>query len=657
MANFSDDFNRVGPDLGANWTNLGTANLQISGNRAVCSAAGVAYVSAASGTGRHFARAYIHSENWPQYWGYAVVKLDPAAQTYYFAGILPTDPHGYTIVIAKQVPGTFTRLAHYEDVPPTFADSWLELEYDNGTLTCTCQGVTITATDSSLAAGTRVGMRLDSAAQTFDDFSAELDAAQSMVVTPDPLWVGGGQQVLTATAVGTEWTPGEPGDTTFTCDHGTVDLQQVLTATTAEFLYTPAEYIGTLTFSESKYGLTATVNAVAVIPEGYTEAECRLTAAGAALINDTAVDTPLTYKLWRRDTPVGTTPIDYTLAETYKSLADYLINNGWLGNQKPAVDLSIVMRALNGGYEPAAGPYPEPTYRVLTDFLAALSTQIGDVQGPGGITLAVLAAALSDLRGVGSPSIKDVLDAVGNVNNDDVMTYLQALRGNDVVNLLQVVTALTNIQTLNGYDLGTIVQRLDDRPTTLNMNAAFAITNGAIGGLALEIAGLYKALGVVEATNIFDTIAGIVSDIFSGLGQEVVDQFIDSIFCPDTPLPQIVLTPPIWPGLSRANVGNAVALQNGQTIAGPLHGLLFTIDQQPTEKYAYHFGNVRSWGRVGAVIFATDRGDYERSQTFALDTQVLCPQQMAVADHAIIKVNSGWGGTVRPWTITQPQSP
>lgn len=656
MPNWYDYFDRADGSLGSDWYDR-SGTWTISSGHAVGGTNALEYRNVTGETGDQDVSAGLVTPT-GQYVGVGLVLKAGGNTAYFYEIAFVAESGGITCNIVEYgYPYQTTHATGYYTGDMTELTT-VRASYVAGVVTGYVNGQQIAQwADSRYGSQGQWGLMQVAGSTSLDWVMYGPPVVRSLEVTPDPLWVGGGQQLLTLTGTNTEWTPGEPGSTTITADHGTVDLQRVVSATVAEAWYTPAEYIGTITFTESEYGLTDTINGVAVMPEGYGETECRLTPQGAALINDTAVDTPLTYKLWRRDTPVGTTPIDYTLAETYKSLADYLINNGWLGNQKPAVDLSIVMRALNGGYEPAAGPYPEPTYRVLTDFLAALSTQIGDVQGPGGITLAVLAAALSDLRGVGSPSIKDVLDAVGNVNNDDVMTYLQALRGNDVVNLLQVVTALTNIQTLNGYDLGTIVQRLDDRPTTLNMNAAFAITNGAIGGLALEIAGLYKALGVVEATNIFDVISGILGDLFSGLGQEVVDQFLDSIFGPDTPLPQIVLVPPIWPGLSRANVGNAVALQNGQTIAGPLHGLLFTIDQQPTEKYAYHFGNVRSWGRVGAVIFATDRGDYERSQTFALDTQVLCPQQMAVADHAIIKVNSGWGGTVRPWTITQPQSP
>lgn len=656
MTSWADNFDRADGPVGSDWA-VQSGTWAIATNKLRCSASGAIRPTHAAPTdGLDIYFDVFGASNAGSQLAF-MVGLNEGAGTFYQLGF---DPSGgsWTRTVYKVVGGVYTLLWNAGTGVIPHDGQTYHITYDAGAIRLYVDDVlTFTADNTDLTMGT--GFQVYAAGETwdFDNFSIGDPIVRSLEVTPDPLWVGGGQQLLTLTGTNTEWTPGEPGSTTITADHGTIDLQRVVSETVAEAWYTPAEYIGTITFTESEYGLSDEVNGVAVMPEGYGETECRLTPQGAALINDTADDTPLTYRLWRRDTPVGTTPIDYTLAETYKSLADFLINNGWLGNQNNPVDLSIILRALNGGYEPAAGPYPEPTYRVLTDFLAALAQQITDVQGPGGVTIATLAAALSDLRGVGSPSIKDVLDAVGNVNNDDVMTYLQALRGNDVVNLLQVVTALTNIQTLNGYDLGTIVQRLDDRPTTLYMDAAFALTNGALGGLALEIAGLYKALGVVEATNIFDVISGILGDLFSGLGQEVVDQFLDSIFGPDTPLPQIVLVPPIWPGLSRANVGNAVALQNGQTIAGPLHGLLFTIDQQPTEKYAYHFGNVRSWGRVGAVIFATDRGDYERSQTFALDTQVLCPQQMAVADHAIIKVNSGWGGTVRPWTIAQPQSP
>lgn len=111
------------------------------------------------------------------------------------------------------------------------------------------------------------------------------------------------------------------------------------------------------------------------------------------------------------------------------------------------------------------------------------------------------------------------------------------------------------------------------------------------------------------------------------------------------------ITAPVWPGLAGVTVGAAIPLSNGLEVSGPLHGLLFTITSQPVQPQVYHFGAVNSWGRVGQVIFCTDRGDYERSETFALDQQIVVPKTMKEADSAIIRLNAGWGGTVRPWTI------
>lgn len=653
MASFSDDFERPNGPVGNGWQVLG-GNPQIIGGAVINTGDLNAFcVHEVSGLAADQVVDGFFSGGLSVPITGICARSDASGQNMWYAQV-----QGPTIVgqLYKVVNNVYTKVSG--DVPTTYATQYFHLILE-------CRGNTITfkyndhvvysVTDDAVPSGTYAGFSVWNSGNPITDFSAA-DALPdaTLTVTPDPLWVGGGQTLMTATGTDTSWTPGEPGSTTITADHGTVDFQRVVSATEVEFYYTPEEYIGPIVFSESEYSLSDTVNAVAVMPEGYPTLDCRLTPEGAALINDTADEDVFAKRLFARNSYIGTAPIDVTYGEVVKWLGDFLINNGWNTLPAPAATFQVLHELLNGGYDPTPGVNVLGQLNTLISDLADHAQQLADVQGPGGVTMATLAAALSDLRGLGSPSIADVLTAVQNADSTEVLNYLSAMRGNEVVTLLQVVTALTNIQTLNGYDLGTIVQRLDDRPTTLYMDAAFALTNGALGGLALEIAGLYKALGVVEATNIFDVISGIVGDLFSGLGSTLVDNFLDSIFGPESPLPQVVLVPPIWPGVNRANVGNAVALANGQTIAGPLHGLLFTIDGYPAEKYGYHFGSVTSWGRVGSVIFATDRGDYERSQTFAIDTQVLCPQQMAIADHAIIKVNTGWSGTVRPWTITQP---
>lgn len=109
---------------------------------------------------------------------------------------------------------------------------------------------------------------------------------------------------------------------------------------------------------------------------------------------------------------------------------------------------------------------------------------------------------------------------------------------------------------------------------------------------------------------------------------------------------------PIWPGLDNVTVGSSAALSDGLVIEGPMDGLLFTIDSASANKGKYGFGSVSSWQHVGAVIFGTDRGDYERAQSFGIDTEVVVPHTMKVADSAIIRFNGGFTGTVRPWTKT-----
>lgn len=114
-------------------------------------------------------------------------------------------------------------------------------------------------------------------------------------------------------------------------------------------------------------------------------------------------------------------------------------------------------------------------------------------------------------------------------------------------------------------------------------------------------------------------------------------------------IPSLPAAPPVWPGDSLVTLGTPAALVDGMEITGPMSGLIFAITGEPARFQKYDFGDVTSYSRVGQVIFATDDGAYERSQTFAIDTQIIVPVTMAEAASAIVRLNFGWTGTVRTW--------
>ncbi len=98
-------------------------------------------------------------------------------------------------------------------------------------------------------------------------------------------------------------------------------------------------------------------------------------------------------------------------------------------------------------------------------------------------------------------------------------------------------------------------------------------------------------------------------------------------------------------------LGTQVALSDGLEITGPMHGLVIAITSAPAGMGKYMFGDVASYVHAGAVIFASDRGDFEYPQNIGLESLVVCPKTMQVAASAMIRLHPGLSGTVRPWSI------
>jgi hypothetical protein len=119
---------------------------------------------------------------------------------------------------------------------------------------------------------------------------------------------------------------------------------------------------------------------------------------------------------------------------------------------------------------------------------------------------------------------------------------------------------------------------------------------------------------------------------------------------PTPPTPPTVVTAPVWPGLANVTLGSAHTLSDGLLIDHPMDGLLIIISSHPSWAGKYAFGEVNSWIHTGSVIFGNDDGEYEYPQQIGLDSHLLTPKLMARAASAIVRLNSGFGGTATPWT-------
>lgn len=109
------------------------------------------------------------------------------------------------------------------------------------------------------------------------------------------------------------------------------------------------------------------------------------------------------------------------------------------------------------------------------------------------------------------------------------------------------------------------------------------------------------------------------------------------------------LTPPIWPGTGLVTLGTPVAISDGVTVPGPLDGVLVSITGVPYPVGYYAFGALKSYTRMGAIVFISDNGDLANAIPLGPESQVVSPTAMSRADHAIIRVKTGVTGTITPW--------
>lgn len=527
--------------------------------------------------------------------------------------------------------------------------------YSGGYLRAYVDGVQVGSWDfSGYAAYTGVGFMLTEGEGDIDAFDAAGGATASMVVTPDPLWVGGGTQLMTATGTDTSWTPGEPGSSIITADHGTVEMQEVTSATTIDFLFTPAEYIGTITFTEDEYGATAEVEAVAVMPEGYPGAlDCKLTDNGAAIINRAGA-TPVESgkRVITTGDVVTTSPAVFGVLDGLELLIHYLYV--FAGHELPngaPWSLSDVMGALNGGFTPTPGVS-------ALGYLYGIDTKTDDIK-----------AVTDGLRGVENWTLDDVLENLGGLpilNHQDLNTAINAIRGVEnwtlddllhnicgvpLTNNAELMTVLNAIRTTSSYTFGTVVDMLNDRPTNLALAAAVASIQGSLGGIALEIAGI----GVAETADAASSAAAATA-AGSALAWlllngptilDILNDLKDLLQPSSAPL----LVPPIWPGETGIEWGEPIAIESNLPVPGPMHGVVVHVTGCQGGTRYFDYDGVKAWSHLGALAFQTDHGDLEPFQPLGYEHGIYCPRVMRSAMACRLYRSRNVRGTVTPWKI------
>lgn len=651
MTVFTDDFNRADGPLGNAWTVI-WGSCSIASSRAVALGGVTVYRTDTplAGSGYASVRLWIGSSGY-QHAGIRA-NIDLATYSYYDFAIT-LDSGSVSAQILKLVGNTLSESSSSVALPGWVDGSTIRLERQGSDLVGFVANVEVCRlTDTALAAFAPIGFFTGAYGPSYDDWSSSTSAALSMGIDPGVMWAGGGRQWGTAVGSGTDWTIGIPGSSTLTCDHGTIDGQVTTSATAIQFWYTPAEYIGTVTFSESQYGLEAEVLMTARLPSGYTPLggtllspqvlewlEAQAAHGGLVLAdNDTlAADT-------------SGNPIKGALGEVLLGTRQQ-VGQADTTLASPALTYTL-WQLLNGGYPPSVGPFPEPSFTSTDAGLGAIKAALDALVGEADWNLAELLFSLGGNPVVSTSDLASQISALDLSGGDAILAAISALRGSDTASVAAALSSLSALRTGDAYTLGSVKGWIDalphgvDGPTAVAVLAVVAALALAIPTGGASIAAEAVAVGagplldlttLVEVVSIIGELAGIASS---------VNSIRESL----TSAP--VASPPTWPGVDGVTLAASVALVDGLVIDGPLHGVIVDLSTAPSGGSDWTIGGEHTYYNWGQVGFMNDRGDLEPLQFLGWRKGFYLPRTMASASSAHFRVLRSPVGTVRAFTIT-----
>lgn len=651
MPTFYDDFERADGAPGGNWTALINA-ATISGGRLTQSVQWCSYDTTVSDANQMSVTVHALFSNTANIWSGAAVKCGTSTGSHYYTRIIMSGSNavfqlcfGYSGTPGIIASHTFSGFA------PTYNKH--TISWNQGALTATLNdSITLTGTHSDAAANLYGGAHGSGVAAAVADVFIISGATPTLAVDPEVIGNYGACTTVTLTGGATDWTPGTPGAPVFTVDHGTISAQTVNSATSATLTYCPGNYLGTVTFTDPSTQATAgalvTSDPGVVAPPGsgdtWSPYKTLVDATGTLfapdwLLTDRSPIIPATEEV------PGTLDIINAIQQIW--LAHF---GTWTG-APPSGSGSFgeLLALIAGSYTPTVSLYNAARTTSIREELEAVRDTFFEPTSQTYWTLSEAVAAIKGLDNRSITQVYDLVDALQAGSNQDVLDWLNLYLGITGPTLAQLGTMISDIAGVVPRSLQDVLDAIAAIPGT----DLTAITN------KLNLIQPSEAADLTTITNQLTTIDGNVDDLENTLaairtGSNYTFQDILDAIAAITPGGPGESGPALslWPGQENVTLGAELPLSDDLSVPGPLHGLLFTITDSAPRAQSYMFGAVASWARVGQCLFVTDRGDYERSQTFGIDRQILVPLTMEVAASALIRLNSNWSGTVRPWTRT-----
>lgn len=705
---FADDFNRADGAPANGWT-VDTGTWDISTNQLRGHVAGSRiHRSAPVGgtvdsvveliTGPGF--SYTAGASFTLY-----IRSDLARQNLYYVQLVTGAVGTAALTIGKAVGGTGIQLAVYNQFAFSGGTHTLRFQCLGTLITVELDGVALGAvSDGDIASGDYIHMYTVPADKFWWDSFSVFDAAEaSITMAPTQIRPGSTANQLSVYGQGSTWQPGIPGSPVFTVDVGSITYQEVLTGTSVVLTYDAPAVPGLATFTDpdnGQHALVAVTNSPipswlpASEPTGLLRALIDFSQALHVLID-----------------PVGAAVYDALELGVSESVIGYLRGMGTPAEGHTLVaDLAAVLDELQVDHDD-----PTTVRSVLVDILAELFTIDGY---PSRVTLADLSEAIAGLSAPDLSAITEALSGIVdqltaaqtslnlisnndtnnlgtvladtgelisdvgtvNVNLDDTKANVQAIRTNNDLTLQSILTPLaglgiievltlavgivglirggtvTALQVVNviesvvadGADVGLVVADLlgflgnNLIPTTTTITAdlsgVLAAVNGVHDDLASDVSALSDALDGVE-TDLASDIAALSAKL------DALSDKIDAL----------QLGGPVWPGLAKVTLGDAVAVDGSTRITAPMDGCILSLSTIPPRNVYWTVSGLTNVERAGFLAFISDNGDADARQPIAWNGGVYLPKGLLTAAGVVLHLPMGVVGSLTPWVRTIPE--
>lgn len=650
---FPDDFDRADGPLGSDWSVASGACAIVDG-AAVASAESFVLCAAQTEAGAQDHYIVIPKVGGEYFRTGLIVKSDATAANFYFVEV---ESLSGTLTITRgwRYNSGWGGTATATMATPAGDTLELRVTYSSGVTTGYVNGVSqITLSDADYASQAYFGFYIAGNTGTVNAFDSSDVPEASLNITPDPLYVGGGLVLVTATLTGETWDPENPADTTFTVDHGTIDAQAITSETTATLYYTPADYLGTITFTESKFSLSDTVDATVIPPEGEGEGACPFDAEFIEVANNTEPH----YSgdaLMTEGTLVSATEAPELNISVVQAIAEIwagMYHWGHLHPPEGATDrLSILWELVNDGNEPGMGPFDTPSGIPLMHQLDEVRTSLADLRTGAEWDLSDLALVLG-----GSPvkSHADILNAIGSsVDYSDVIDAISQLRGNNVATLAATFTQIAQIRTGGLYTLGDVLEAISGLGSGISVDLGPIMTK-------LRTIQPNEAYDLTSLTSLLVNLGNVAAAISNSLtayrtpSAYTVQHILDAILAARTAIIAAVerrRVPPIWPGAELVTFGESYDLSTTAVITAPMDGVLVNITGTDPGTSFFQYQGMRAWRHIGGLTFFQEGGYCETHQALGFASAIYSPKEMVRASGVRLFLGHGPQGTIRPWTI------